>query len=391
MPFDADGNWTQGPGFQIQGDQFGGGGIPADLVGGGVTGKFPTGQGVNWWDQNGLGHLPTDSAGPTAEDPYAGGDRSAMPASGQASFGDLSSPAAWMALVRNPQQLKSWVRQNNPGISDDLANYYVTKIQGQPGANAAEQAGGAQYWTQKMQGGGVEGAGGGGFSGGFGGGGQGPSGLYNPNDLTAGFTDAFKAPSGAPGANPFTDTFSAPTAEQAAATPGYQFALSQGLQGIDRGAASKGTLLTMGNQKDRAQFAEGLASQTYGDTYNRAAQEYANKFNIHTSNAQDAQSAYGNSYNRAMQEYLNSYNIFNSNQGNLFNRNYQLAGLGLSAAGGQAGAASNIGTAGNTAATNTGNAQAAGSLTKGNNNAGIATSLGELGTTLAKNYLTQAA
>lgn len=51
--------------------------------------------------------------------------------------------------------------------------------------------------------------------------------------------------------------------------PSYQFRLSQGLQGIDTGAAARGTLLTMGNQKNRADYASNLASQEYGAQFGR--------------------------------------------------------------------------------------------------------------------------
>ncbi len=203
--------------------------------------------------------------------------------------------------------------------------------------------------------------------------------LSNPNDLTAGWTQAFQAPPGAPGADPFTDQFSAPTIDEARNFPGYQFALKEGLQGIERGAAAKGTLLTGGTLKDSMGFATGLADQTYQNLYNNKRGEFADKFNIHTSNAANASSAYGSSYDRAMGEYLTARNIFDTNQGNLFNRLSSVSGQGLSAAGGQAGAASNIGQAGANAATGAGNATAAGDITKGNANAGIATTIGQLG------------
>jgi hypothetical protein len=206
--------------------------------------------------------------------------------------------------------------------------------------------------------------------------------LYNPDDLTAGFTQAFQRPSGEPGADPFTEQFHAPTADEARQFPGYQFALEQGLQGIDRGAASNGTLLTMGNQKDRSQFATGLADQTYQNLYNNQRGEFADRFNIHASNAANASSAYGSSYDRAMNEYLNAFNIFNTNQGNLFNRLSGVSGQGLSAAGGQAGAAQNIGQAGANANTNAGNAQGGGAIATGNANANEATTIGQLGTGL---------
>ncbi len=109
----------------------------------------------------------------------------------------------------------------------------------------------------------------------------------------------------------------------------------------------------MGNSKDRAQYAEGLASQTYGQ-----------------------------SYDRAMQEYMNAFNIFNTNQGNLYNRLSGVSGQGLQAAGGAAGAAQNIGNAAGTAYTNAGNVTGAANIAKGNTDANIATNAGQLGTSI---------
>jgi hypothetical protein len=73
---------------------------------------------------------------------------------------------------------------------------------------------------------------------------------------------------------PFTGQFSAPTAAQAEAQPGYQFARDQGLQAIDRSAAAKGTLLTGGNLKDLATFAGGTASQNYNNVFNQGLQSF---------------------------------------------------------------------------------------------------------------------
>ena len=68
--------------------------------------------------------------------------------------------------------------------------------------------------------------------------------------------------------------FQAPTAEQAAQTPGYQFTLGQGINALNRGAAARGNLLSSGAAKALEQYGTGLANQTYNDVYNRAAQQY---------------------------------------------------------------------------------------------------------------------
>jgi hypothetical protein len=54
-------------------------------------------------------------------------------------------------------------------------------------------------------------------------------------------------------------------------SPDYQFALQQGLGGLDRSAAAKGSLYSGGHSADLLNYASGLASQNYGNWYNRLA------------------------------------------------------------------------------------------------------------------------
>lgn len=68
--------------------------------------------------------------------------------------------------------------------------------------------------------------------------------------------------------------FKAPTAEEARATPGYQFTQQQGEQGITRGAAAAGGAFTGGTLKDIARFNTGLADSTYSSSFARAMQAY---------------------------------------------------------------------------------------------------------------------
>lgn len=52
-------------------------------------------------------------------------------------------------------------------------------------------------------------------------------------------------------------------------SPDYQFSLNQGLQGLDRGAASRGSLYSGGHSADVLKFASGLADQNLNTYYNR--------------------------------------------------------------------------------------------------------------------------
>jgi hypothetical protein len=52
-------------------------------------------------------------------------------------------------------------------------------------------------------------------------------------------------------------------------SPGYQFQLHEGLNAIDAGASARGMLASGQTQKAEMQYAQGLASQDFGNYYNR--------------------------------------------------------------------------------------------------------------------------
>jgi hypothetical protein len=166
---------------------------------------------------------------------------------------------------------------------------------------------------------------------------------------------------------PWNQTFSAPTAAQAQATPGYQFALGAGQGAIQNSAAAGGNLLSTGTLKTLDQYSQGLANTTYSDTYNRA-------FN----------------------EYLTQYNQFQNNQTNTFNRLASVSGLGQQSAstlGQQSNQSSAIGAgiAGTTGAQVGGSVQNAGAATA-SGYAGIANAVNSgisniNGYNLLQNYL----
>ncbi len=110
------------------------------------------------------------------------------------------------------------------------------------------------------------------------------------------------------------------------ATPGYDFRLSEGINAIDRSAASSGGLFSGATMKAAQQYGEGLAADEYANYYNRLA---------------------------------------------------GMAAGGQSAAGMQGAAAQNYGTGASSALANIGNAQAAGAIGAGNAiNSGIGNAVG---------------
>ncbi len=90
--------------------------------------------------------------------------------------------------------------------------------------------------------------------------------------------------------------FKAPTEEEAAATPGYQFTKDQGDLGISRQAAAAGGAFTGGTLKAGATFDTGLANATYGDTFNRTFATHQSQFN-------DSLQAYQESLLKQQQEF----------------------------------------------------------------------------------------
>ena len=102
---------------------------------------------------------------------------------------------------------------------------------------------------------------------------------------------------------PWTQQFQAPTAQQAANYPGYQFQQQQGQLALQNSAAASGGLLSTGTAKNLDAYSQGLAQQDYT-----------------------------NVYNQALQQYQLGYNQYEQNQSNLFNRYASLAGLGQTSA-----------------------------------------------------------
>ena len=91
------------------------------------------------------------------------------------------------------------------------------------------------------------------------------------------------------------------------ATPGYQFQLEQGLQGVNNSAAARGGLLSGANMKAINDYAQGQASTGYQNAWDRAQNAYQNAFNRNQqkftnlqSMANNGQNAAGNQGNWAM-------------------------------------------------------------------------------------------
>lgn len=112
--------------------------------------------------------------------------------------------------------------------------------------------------------------------------------------------------------NPLQQTFSygaftAPTAAQAQATPGYQFTLDQGLKSVQNSAAARGLGTSGAALKGASNYATGLADSTYNDVFNRALSAYNANFGT-------AQGVFNTNYNTAANNVNRLTGLVNSGQ-----------------------------------------------------------------------------
>lgn len=229
---------------------------------------------ADWWSQNQPPAATTSLGVSSPEAPQQGPGGSIAALSGVSTspnYGNLGDPSQWMNLVGNDSTLTQWVQQQNPGLSPDLVQYYVGKIKGQPGANPTEQAGSANYWSQKLQ-----------------------------ADPTTGGGSQGGSSSGIPGMD-----------------PGYDFRFSQGVKALQNSAASRGTLLTGGTLKALAGFGQDMASQEYSNAFGRqlslaqlgenAAAGLGNTGTSYATNASNTLTGIGNAQGAATIAGANSY------------------------------------------------------------------------------------
>ena len=83
------------------------------------------------------------------------------------------------------------------------------------------------------------------------------------------------------------------------ATPGYQFQLEQGLQGVNNTAAARGGLLSGANMKAINDYAQGQASTGYASAWERAQNAYTNAFGRNQQKFTNLQSMANNGQNAA--------------------------------------------------------------------------------------------
>lgn len=73
-----------------------------------------------------------------------------------------------------------------------------------------------------------------------------------------------------------------PTQQQLEQTPGYQFALQQGLKGVNNSMSARGLGNSGAQAKAITQYATGLADQTYQQQYNNALQNFMTNYGVNS-------------------------------------------------------------------------------------------------------------
>jgi hypothetical protein len=176
-------------------------------------------------------------------------------------------------------------------------------------------------------------------------------------------------------------TFHAPTAAEAAATPGYQFQLQQGEQALQSSAAGRGMLQSGSTLKAMDQYSQGLASTNYQNVYNNALSAY----NTNQAGMQNLANLGMNANSQALSAGSTYGGQMTSLAGLSANTNMQGAGLLANVAQQGNQYVGNAGLQGATTAGNftvgAGNASAAGTMGQANAWGSTLNSLGNLATT----------
>ena len=110
--------------------------------------------------------------------------------------------------------------------------------------------------------------------------------------------------------------FAAPTPESVLSDPSYQFRLQQGTKALEGSAWARGVGRTGGTLKDLMGYGQGLASEEYGNAYNRALQEWQTRYDPWQTNYQGNLQKWLQGAQGDLQKYLqreqNIYGTLNS-------------------------------------------------------------------------------
>lgn len=135
--------------------------------------------------------------------------------------------------------------------------------------------------------------------GGADGGGSGPASPSGPAKYNFGQIPLFHAPKYG-----FSETFQAPSFDEAYNDPGYQFASKEGLRALSQSQAAKGGARTGGAYKDLAAWNSNYAAQRYGDVYQRDLTGYKTRLDTYNQGYDREYQGARDEYAPLNQEYL---------------------------------------------------------------------------------------
>ncbi len=121
------------------------------------------------------------------------------------------------------------------------------------------------------------------------------------------------------------------------ADPGYQFRLSEGNKAIEASAAARGGLFSGKAGTDLQTFSQGLASQEYGDAYNRFADQRDYGRRNYESDRLMGRQNFESDRNFGYGQFSDNFNRERAGKTDKYNRLASLAGVGQMTAGNVAG------------------------------------------------------
>ncbi len=131
--------------------------------------------------------------------------------------------------------------------------------------------------------------------------------------------------------------FALPSAEELQSTPGYMARYQMGLEGRQRAAAGRGTILNGGTQKALDRYSQDYASGEYGNLVNQKLgerqQQSSDYLNLAYGPAWQSNQAAVNQYGQLYRQYADTVANGRNSQNDYWQQQMDLLNAGLKAAG----------------------------------------------------------
>jgi hypothetical protein len=321
---------------------------------------------ADWWDQNNLGFLqgdqvdkPVYSGGSGSFDEKATNGASVDAGAGSGNTGPAATTNAqksgnvkqdWQAFIASKGYTGAQARTQMAQMASEFNAAYGYNVKpGNPNASGQTDTldfgdgsglrdiihGGDNAWQDipDSSGGGSSGGGGGNQYSGMGASQQELQSYGVPANQYAShaYTGGYQAPQ-------WNQSFTAPTDVTMQNDPGYQFRMKMGQQALERSAAAKGTILNGGTQQATAEYGQNFGSNEYANVFQRAFDQYKQKYgefqdaaNLGLKAEQNQYGEYLGEQNRTLSDYLTNYNIGRTGVQDFLGQQNKTADRGLSA------------------------------------------------------------